>query len=832
MLEPRVVPAATNPFELSSLLAANGGTGVTGFSLNAGAESDFFGWAVQSAGDVNGDGVDDLLIGALLANPDGRNGAGATYLVFGTAEGTQASQDLTSLDGTKGFVLNGIAENDRSGGAVSGAGDVNGDGFDDLLIGAYIADPNGSNSGQSYVVFGGMSNLSALDAVTTSGGIANDGQINLADLDGTNGFVLNGIAENDRSGRAVSGAGDVNGDGFDDLLIGATEANPNGSRSGQCYVVFGGTFHLSVLDAAIGSGGTSNDGQINLADLDGTNGFLLNGIAAYDDSGCAVSGAGDVNGDGFDDLLIGALAADPNGSRSGQSYVVFGGTSHLSVLDGATSSGGTANDGRINLADLDGTTGFVLNGIATADNSGYAVSGAGDVNGDGFADLLIGAIQTSPKGSLPGQSYVVFGGAENLDILDNATNSGGAASDGRINLADLNGTTGFVLNGIANGDYSGFAVSGAGDVNGDGFDDLLISARGADPNGTNSGQCYMVFGGAANLGILDDVTSSGGAANDGRINLADLNGTTGFLLNGIAESDLSGRAVSGAGDVNGDGFDDLLIGANGAKLNSSSYGQSYVVFGGNFTGGAETQVGTSGANTLTAHQGAGAKDVLIGQQGADTLVSDGGADVLYGGEGSDTLAIVSTVFQRVSGGSGTDTLRLDGSGLTLNLTTLRDNRLLGIEQIDITGSGNNTLTLNLREVLNLSDKSNTLLVRRNVGDTVNRGSGWTQGANETIGPDTFAVFTQGRATLKVQALNMFAPVLNDKTFSIAENSANNTVVGTMTATDADVIKTLSYSITGGNTLGNFAINSTTGAITVADNTNLDREQAASVVLTV
>jgi len=137
--------------------------------------------------------------------------------------------------------------------------------------------------------------------------------LDLSILDGTNGFRLAGVA-GDLSGRAVSRAGDVNGDALADLLIGAFGADPNGERSGASYVVFGrDTAQTGPFPASLA-----------LSSLDGTNGFRLNGVAALDFSGNAVSRAGDVNGDGLADLLIGAFGADPNGERSGASYVVFG----------------------------------------------------------------------------------------------------------------------------------------------------------------------------------------------------------------------------------------------------------------------------------------------------------------------------------------------------------------------------------------------------------------------------------------------------------------------------------------------------------------------------
>ena len=139
-----------------------------------------------------------------------------------------------------------------------------------------------------------------------------DPTLELSDLNGQNGFSLNGVAADDFSGRSVSGAGDVNGDGIDDLIIGARGADPNGnSDAGSSYVVFGSDSGLP--------------NPFDLSAINGLNGFTINGVAAFDHSGISVSSAGDVNGDGIDDLIIGAYLADPNGNNSaGSSYVVFG----------------------------------------------------------------------------------------------------------------------------------------------------------------------------------------------------------------------------------------------------------------------------------------------------------------------------------------------------------------------------------------------------------------------------------------------------------------------------------------------------------------------------
>ncbi|MBR8827718.1 MAG: FG-GAP repeat protein [Gomphosphaeria aponina SAG 52.96 = DSM 107014] len=417
--------------------------------------------------------------------------------------------ELSELDGTNGFKINGEAAGDNSGVSVRSAGDINGDNIDDIVVGAWGADPNGSRSGKSYIVFGKDGDFPS--------------EVELADLDGTNGFKINGEAAFDQSGVSVRSAGDINGDNIDDVIIGAWYADPNESNSGKSYIVFG-------QDGDFPS-------ELKLADLDGTNGFKINGEAAGDLSGQSVSNAGDINGDTIDDVIIGALLADPNGSNSGRSYIVFG-------KDGEFPS-------EVELADLDGTNGLKINGEAVGDQSGIAVSNAGDINGDTIDDVIIGARLADPNGSYSGKSYIVFG------------QDGDFPSE--LKLADLDGTNGFKINGEAAGDWSGWLVSNAGDINGDNIDDVIIGARYADPNGSNSGRSYIVFGKDGDF--------------PSELELADLDGTNGFKINGEAAGDESGLSVSNAGDINGDNIDDIVIGALGADPNGGDSGRSYVVFG-------------------------------------------------------------------------------------------------------------------------------------------------------------------------------------------------------------------------------------------------------------
>ena len=333
---------------------------------------------MSSAGDINGDGYDDVIIGALWADSIGnsRLNDGEAYVIFGKQSGL-ADIDLASMTNAQGFRLFGPG-GDHAGISVSGAGDINGDTFADIIIGVPNAGfGGGAPTGRSYVIFGTKDGLADVDLKA------------LAPEDGFFIHSTKGLG----AGDAVSTAGDVNGDGFSDLILGSRDVSGAGSES---FVIFGHSGKFSNLD---------------LATLSGANGFTIKGAKDNDGAGDAVSSAGDINNDGLDDLIIGARLADgPAGEvrlNAGASYVIFGQTNF---------------DASIDLASLAPDEGFTIHGARGSDLAGTSVSAAGDVNNDGFADLIVGA----PNGDFPqplagreGVAYVLYGhagGFANIDL--------------------------------------------------------------------------------------------------------------------------------------------------------------------------------------------------------------------------------------------------------------------------------------------------------------------------------------------------------------------------------------------------------------------------------
>ncbi len=408
---------------------------------------------MSSAGDINGDGFDDIIVGA-SDNDTGGTDAGAAYVVYGKATPIMSVDLDTIATGIGGFKITGENAGDLAGLSVFSAGDINGDGYDDLVVGAEYNNAGGADAGAAYVVYGKATSITS---------------INLDNIAlGNGGFKIVGERADDSAGRRVSSVGDINGDGYDDIIVGAHGNDAGGTNAGAAYVVYGKATPFT---------------SVNLDDIAlGNGGFRIMGENAADGAGFSVSSAGDINGDGYDDIIVGANGNDAGGTEAGAAYVVYGKATPITS---------------VNLDDIAlGNGGFRITGENAADNAGRDVSSAGDINGDGYHDILVTANRNDAGGSYAGAAYVVYGKAAPINS---------------VNLDDIAlGNGGFKIVGEAASDGAGISVSSAGDVNGDGFDDILVGANGNDTGGANAGAAYLVYGG---VGLIGNTSAhiSGGA---------------------------------------------------------------------------------------------------------------------------------------------------------------------------------------------------------------------------------------------------------------------------------------------------------------------------------
>jgi FG-GAP repeat len=481
-------------------------------------DDSYLGYSVAYAGDINGDGIDDIIIGSPEKNSEGEKYAGYAYIVFGRVGGIAADllSDTTLLDGSNGFAVAGKRINDNLGISVAYAGDINNDGIDDVIIGAPGGDvvtPDGTfagNAGEAYILFGSKTTFPPI--------------VSAFDIIGDVGMTVQGRFIVDDLGESVSYAGDVNGDGIDDVIIGAPRADPEDKiHAGEAYVIFGSKKLPDVL---------------HVSELDGSNGFSISGKTRRDMLGTSVSNAGDINGDGISDVIVGApVATSFDGISGGAAYIIFGRKSGFPKT--------------VRTGDLDGDNGFAV--LANGrERLGFSVSSAGDMNGDGIDDCIIGA----PRAGLfplfaSGNVYILYGSKTRTRA---------------VIAADKAGVT---ITGRKSFDGFGTTVSYARDINNDGIDDIIIgSAYGSEIS--SLAEAYIIYGDSKDLPSTMTVDSMEKKKMGKTLQLLP------ETFDGMNDYSL---CVSSAGDFNGDGLNDVIVGLPSIdRSDRSTEGQVFLFF--------------------------------------------------------------------------------------------------------------------------------------------------------------------------------------------------------------------------------------------------------------
>jgi hypothetical protein len=435
-------------------LTATSGPPVTHPSWKAEGDqySALFGAAVGTAGDVNGDGYADVIVGSYYYNGQ----KGRAFVYHGSAAGLSSGFDWWAESDDPGAAWFGYS--------VATAGDVNGDGYDDVIVGAPYYSIDGDSVGGAFVFHGSAAGLSSTPDWT-----AHSDQV-LANF-----------------GNSVATSGDVNGDGYDDVIVGAQYYDHGQTAEGRAYLYLGSAGGLSI-----------------------TPGWIAESDVAVAYFGSSVGTAGDVNGDGYADVIVGARWYDDGPDDEGWAFLYQGSAAGLST-----------------------TAAWTVEGDQLGANVGAAVGTAGDVNGDGYDDVVVGAPYYVSRPGAGGRAYLYQGSA-----------------------AGLSTTPDWIAR--SNQDFSNFGVSvgTAGDVNGDGYEDVIVGAYRYDNGQADEGRAFIFQGSGAGLGTTADWKTE---SNQDHANL--------------------GSSVATAGDVNGDGYADVIVGAPGYDSGHEDEGVA-VVFGG------------------------------------------------------------------------------------------------------------------------------------------------------------------------------------------------------------------------------------------------------------
>jgi hypothetical protein len=411
-----------------------------GFAIYGTVAYDLAGHSFSSV-DINKDGLADLIVGVPGGSPSKTRGhAGIVYVIYGNSN-RNSNIDLKTLAASDGFSIWGIAKEDRAGTAVAAIGDINGDGYQDIGIGGSYASRNSlAGCGVAFVVYGGASFPSVLD---------------LSLLTATQGFQLVGGRTSGGFGISMAKAGDFDKDGIDDFIIGAPK--DGNLPQGNAYII-------------LGNKNTPFPVTINMIAFPVTHGLITVTSNKKDDQfGYSVAYAGDFNGDGNSDIIIGANYFDPSKatSNAGAAFVIYGSASNVA---GST----------IVVNTMTSTQGVAIYAGSALYHIGDSVSGGGDIDKDGYDDVVVGGTQLPQVGSPTGIAYVIKGGP-NLPTI-----WGGSS---------WQSSYGFIINGFNGLSQLGYSVDNSGDINGDGVADILVSAPGTSFNGvTNSGATYVIFG--------------------------------------------------------------------------------------------------------------------------------------------------------------------------------------------------------------------------------------------------------------------------------------------------------------------------------------------------